>query len=64
MKHTLTLTHKKSTKGTEVYEALPTGTPPAVTSLYVQKWAFPGSPPKQILLTLETPPAADAAAAE
>lgn len=48
MTHTITMTYAKSTKGTHVFEAKPNGTPPAVTSLYIQKWAIPGEPPKEI----------------
>ena len=42
----------KSTKGTHVYSAVPDGKPPAITSLYVARWAFEGEPPQALVVTL------------
>lgn len=46
---TLTMQLSKTTKGTYVYAAKAAGQPPAITVLYIQKWAFGnGAPPKEI----------------
>lgn len=50
-KVTFSLTHKKSTKGTEVYEDA-TGKHP-VSQVYVGKSAFPGDAPPSIKMTIE-----------
>jgi len=46
------MTFTKSTKGTHVYSAKATGNPPAITSLYVARWAFDGEPPAEMTVTL------------
>lgn len=50
---TLLMTYAKSTKGTHVYEAKPTGAAPAITSVYIQKWAIVGEPPREIEVTFK-----------
>lgn len=45
------LTLDKSTKNTHVYTAAP-GQPPIVRTLYVDKYAFSGEPPKHLTLIL------------
>ncbi len=53
MEFTVSLKHEKSTKGTHVYASKPgEGKPPAVKTLYVEKWALPEPPPTEITLTL------------
>lgn len=47
----IVMQHKKSTKGTEVYEAKVTGQPPAITSLYIAKFALP-TVPREIEITV------------
>lgn len=42
----------KETKNTIRYAAVTEGTPPAIETVYVQKWALKGVP-KKIKLTLE-----------
>lgn len=49
---TVEMTHKKSTKGTEVFEAKATGAPPAVSTLYIAKWALP-TVPKEIIVIIK-----------
>ena len=46
---------EKETKNTVKYTEEPqTGQPPRIGSLYVQKWAMGGDPPRRIKLTVET----------
>ena len=47
---------KKSTKHTQVYEALPPSGgegAPAITTLYVSKYSLPPNPPKEIRVMVE-----------
>ena len=46
---------EKETKNTVKYTEEPqTGQPPRIGSLYIQKWAMDGDPPRRIKLTVET----------
>ena len=46
---------EKETKNTVKYDEQPeSGLPPRIGSLYVQKWALGGEPPRRIKLTVET----------
>jgi hypothetical protein len=47
---------EKETKNTNRYTEVAEGQPPVIGTLYVQKWAFKGTP-KRIRLTLEAPDA-------
>ena len=45
---------EKATKNTFKYEEQPeSGQPPRIGSLYVQKWALGGDPPKRITVTIQ-----------
>lgn len=54
MQFTITMSLKKETKGTFVYEqdADEQGQPPRISSLYVAKWALGSKPPEKIEITL------------
>ena len=51
MKAEVVMTHKKSTKHTEVYENSELLTP--ITSLYISKSAFTSTVPKVVKITIE-----------
>ena len=54
-KLTITFTLERATKKTIRYEEqAPTGTAPAVGTLYVQKWALGEEPPKSVTVTIES----------
>ena len=46
-------TLEKETKNTYRYQAELEGKPPAVTTIYVQKWALGSPPPTRIKVTVE-----------
>ena len=46
-------TYEKETKRTYRYQAELEGKPPAVTTIYVQKWSLGSSPPTRIKVTVE-----------
>ena len=47
---------ERETKNTVRYEEQTSGQPPAVGTLYVQKWALGSPPPARLRLTIEAPP--------
>lgn len=53
MKINLTMVFDKETKNTLVYAAKATGAPPAIRSIYVEKWAITGERPDAITLRIE-----------
>ncbi len=50
---TLTFTLEKETKNTIRYQEQTEGKPPAVGTLYVQKWLVGQNPPKTIKVTIQ-----------
>jgi len=52
MEKTLTMKLRKATKGTYVYEEEAGDQPPVIRTLYIQKWAAGGEPPKEIQVTI------------
>ena len=52
-KQTLTFTLERETKNTIRYAEDATGKPPAIGTLYVQKWLLGKEPPKQLFVTIE-----------
>ena len=49
---TLTLTVERETKNTVRYQEQTDGKPPAIGTLYVQKWALGQDPPQKITVTI------------
>jgi hypothetical protein len=52
-KQTLTFTLERETKNTIRYQEHADGKPPAIGTLYVQKWLLGKEPPKTLTITLE-----------
>jgi hypothetical protein len=52
-KQTLTFTLERETKNTHRYQEDTDGNPPAIGTLYVQKWLLGKEPPKKLTLTLD-----------
>ena len=50
---TVTMSHKKDTKRTVVYQAEEDGSPVAIKTLYIQKWALQTPPPEFIAVTVK-----------
>lgn len=44
---------EKETKNTIRYEEVTEGRPPAIRTIYIQKWALGKNPPKKIKVTIE-----------
>jgi hypothetical protein len=51
-KQTLTFTLERETKNTIRYQEDADGKPPAIGTLYVQKWLLGKEPPKALFVTL------------
>ena len=51
-KQTLTFTLERETKNTIRYSEDANGDPPAIGTLYVQKWLLGKEPPKQLIVTI------------
>jgi hypothetical protein len=51
-KQTLTFTLERETKNTIRYQEDADGKPPAIGTLYVQKWLLGKEPPKRLTVTL------------
>jgi hypothetical protein len=51
-KQTLTFTLERETKNTIRYQEEADGKPPAIGTLYVQKWLLGKEPPKRLTVTL------------
>lgn len=54
MRKEITFTLEKETKNTYRYQEELSGEPPAIGTLYVQKWVLGQPAPQRIRLTLET----------
>jgi hypothetical protein len=52
-KQTLTFTPERETKNTIRYSEDASGKPPAISTLYVQKWLLGNKPPENLTITLE-----------
>jgi hypothetical protein len=52
-KQTLTFTLERETKNTIRYAEDADGKPPAIGTLYVQKWLLEKEPPKTLTITIE-----------
>jgi hypothetical protein len=52
-KQTLTFTLERETKNTIRYAEDADGKPPAIGTLYVQKWLLGKEPPKTLTITIE-----------
>jgi hypothetical protein len=52
-KQTLTFTLERETKNTIRYSEDVSGKPPAIGTLYVQKWLLGDQPPKNLSITIE-----------
>jgi hypothetical protein len=52
-KQTLTFTLERETKNTIRYQEDADGKPPAIGTLYVQKWLLGKEPPKTLTITIE-----------
>ena len=50
---TLTFTIERETKNTVRYQEQTEGKPPAIGTLYVQKWLLGQNPPATLLVTIE-----------
>ena len=50
---TLTFTVERETKNTVRYQEQTEGKPPAIGTLYVQKWLLGENPPSALLLTIQ-----------
>ena len=50
---TLTFTLERETKNTIRYQEDANGKPPAIGTIYVQKWLLGTMPPKTLVVTLE-----------
>ena len=53
----LTFTMERETKNTARYQEQTDGKPPAVGTLYVQKWALGTDLPKELVVTISAPSA-------
>ena len=53
----LTFTMERETKNTARYQEQTDGKPPAVGTLYVQKWALGTDLPKELVVTISAPDA-------
>ena len=51
-KQTLTFTLERETKNTIRYQKDADGKPPAIGTLYVQKWLLGKEPPKRLTITI------------
>ena len=51
-KQTLTFTLERETKNTIRYQKDADGKPPAIGTLYVQKWLLRKEPPKKLTITI------------
>ena len=51
-RHTLTFTLERETKNTIRYQEDANGKPPAIGTLYVQKWLLGKEPPKKLTITI------------
>jgi hypothetical protein len=51
-KQTLTFTMERTTKNTIRYQEDADGKPPAIGTLYVQKWLLGKEPPKRLTVTI------------
>jgi len=51
-KQTLTFTLERETKNTISYQEDANGKPPAIGTLYVQKWLLGKEPPKKLTITV------------
>jgi hypothetical protein len=51
-KQTLTFTLERETKNTIRYQEDSNGKPPAIGTLYVQKWLLGKEPPKKLTITI------------
>jgi hypothetical protein len=51
-KQTLTFTLERETKNTIRYAEDATGKPPAIGTLYVQKWLLGNEPPQKLTITI------------
>jgi hypothetical protein len=51
-KQTLTFTLERETKNTMRYQEDAIGKPPAIGTLYVQKWLLGKEPPKMLVITI------------
>jgi hypothetical protein len=51
-KQTLTFTLERETKNTIRYQEDAAGNPPAIGTLYVQKWLLGKEPPKRLAVTV------------
>lgn len=51
---TAVFAYEKATKNTFRFEEQTDGQPPKVGTLYVQKWAFKGSAPQKVTVTVST----------
>ena len=51
-KQTLTFTPERETKNTIRYAEDATGKPPAIGTLYVQKWLLGNEPPQKLTITI------------
>jgi hypothetical protein len=49
---TLTFTPEQETKDTSRYQGGTSGKPPAIGTLYVQKWLLGDEPPKKLTVTI------------
>lgn len=52
-KKEIVLEKEKETQNTIRYKYEPSGQPPAVKTVYIQKWALGENPPEEIKLTVE-----------
>ncbi len=50
---TLTFTLERETKNTIRYQEDASGKPPAIGTIYVQKWLLGQNPPKNLAITIE-----------
>jgi hypothetical protein len=56
---TLTFKVERETKNTVRYQEQTNGKPPAIGTLYVQKWLLGQQPPQRLQVVLQESPAAD-----
>ena len=54
-KQTLTFTLERETKNTIRYQEDSNGKPPAIGTLYVQKWLLGKEPPQRLAITIGEP---------
>jgi hypothetical protein len=54
MKLEATFTLERETKNTYRYQEEPSGKPPVIGTLYIQKWAVGSPPPRRLRIIVET----------